>query len=83
MTNNEIKRLARRGGIKRLSGLVYGEMNTVLREFLGEVITNAATYCEHGRRMTVTVGDVVMALRRRGITVYGYNVDIYGFNKVR
>jgi hypothetical protein len=32
-----IRRLARRGGVKRLSGLVYEETRTVLKDFLTDV----------------------------------------------
>ena len=67
-----IRRLARRGGIKRLSGLVYEETRSVLKEFLVNVIKDAITYTEHARRRTVTANDVVYALRRRGRTLYGF-----------
>ena len=67
-----IRRLARRGGVKRLSGLVYEETRSVLKEFLTDVIRDAITYTEHARRRTVTANDVVYALRRRGRTLYGF-----------
>jgi histone H4 len=67
-----IRRLARRGGIKRLSGLVYEETREVLKDFMTNVIRDAISYTEHARRRTVTANDVVMALRRRGRTLYGF-----------
>jgi histone H4 len=67
-----IRRLARRGGVKRLSGLVYEETREVLKNFLTDVIRDAITYTEHARRKTVTANDVVYALRRRGRTLYGF-----------
>ena len=73
ITKPAIRRLARRGGVKRLSGLVYEELRATLRSFLENVIRDAVTYTECARRRTVTVFDVVYALRRRGRTLYGYN----------
>ena len=35
ITKPAIRRLARRGGVKRISGLVYAETRSVLRIFLG------------------------------------------------
>jgi histone H4 len=67
-----IRRLARRGGVKRISGLIYEETRSVLKVFLENVIRDAVTYTEHGRRKTVTAMDVVYALKRQGRTLYGF-----------
>ncbi len=72
ITKPAIRRLARRGGVKRISGLVYEETRTVLKEFLEDVIRDAVTYTEYARRKTVTAMDVVYALKRRGRTLYGF-----------
>ncbi|KAJ0083431.1 hypothetical protein Patl1_30824 [Pistacia atlantica] len=61
-----IRRLARRGGVKRISGLIYEETRGVLKIFLENVIRDAVTYTEHARRKTVTAMDVVYALKRQG-----------------
>ena len=66
-----IRRLARRGGVKRLSGLVYEETRGVLRVFLENVIRDAVTYTDHARRKTVTAMDVVYALKGHR-TLYGF-----------
>ena len=63
-----IRRLARRGGVKRISGLIYEETRGVLKVFLENVIRDAVTYTEHARRKTVTALDVVYALKRQGKT---------------
>ncbi|XP_004413721.1 PREDICTED: histone H4-like, partial [Odobenus rosmarus divergens] len=39
-----IRRLARRGGVKRISGLIYEETRGVLKVFLENVIRDAVTY---------------------------------------
>jgi len=71
ITKPAIRRLARRGGVKRISGLIYEETRGVLKVFLEAVIRDSVTYTEHARRKTVTAMDVVYALKRQGRTLYG------------
>uniref|UniRef100_A0A0E0F0E7 Histone H4 n=1 Tax=Oryza meridionalis TaxID=40149 RepID=A0A0E0F0E7_9ORYZ len=61
ITKPAIRRLARRGGVKRISGLIYEETRGVLKIFLENVIRDAVTYTEHARRKTVTAMDVKLA----------------------
>ncbi|KAH0789470.1 histone H4-3 [Histomonas meleagridis] len=72
ITKPAIRRLARRGGVKRISGDIYEEIRGVLRHFLENVIRDSVTYTEHARRKTVTAMDVVYALKRQGRTLYGF-----------
>jgi histone H4 len=72
VTKPAIRRLARRGGVKRISGLIYEETRTVLKGFLEATVKDAVTYTEHSRRKTVTALDVVYALKRQGKTIYGF-----------
>ena len=72
ITKPAIRRLARRGGVKRISGLIYEETRGVLKIFLENVIRDSVTYTEHARRKTVTAMDVVYALKRQGRTLYGF-----------
>ena len=65
ITKPAIRRLARRGGVKRISGLIYEETRGVLKVFLEGVIRDAVTYTEHAKRKTVTSLDVVYALKRQ------------------
>ncbi|XP_069054361.1 histone H4-like [Lepisosteus oculatus] len=67
ITKPAIRRLARRGGVKRISRLNYEETRGVLKVFLENV-----TYTEHAKRKTVTAMDVVYALKRQGCTLYGF-----------
>ncbi|XP_044950596.1 uncharacterized protein LOC123400672 [Hordeum vulgare subsp. vulgare] len=75
ITKPAIRRLARRGGVKRISGLIYEETRGVLKIFLENVIRDAVTYTEHARRKTVTAMDVVYALKRQGRTLYGFGAQ--------
>ncbi|KAJ7583257.1 histone-fold-containing protein [Mycena floridula] len=88
ITKPAIRRLARRGGVKRISGLIYEETRGVLKIFLenvsrlclishseshcSQVIRDSVTYTEHAKRKTVTALDVVYALKRSGRTLYGF-----------
>jgi histone H3/H4 len=72
ITKPAIRRLARRGGVKRISGLIYEEAREVMKVFLNDIIKDAVTYTEHARRKTVTAMDVVYALKINGRTLYGF-----------
>ena len=73
ITKQDIRRLARRGGVKRISGLVYEETRAILKVFLERIIRDAVTYMEHGNRKIITALDVVFALKRHGRTLYGFD----------
>ena len=72
ITKPAIRRLARRGGVKRINGIIYEETRGVLKVFMEGVIDDAVKYTEHARRKTVTATDVVHALKRHGFTLYGF-----------
>ena len=73
ITKPAIRRLARRGGVKRISGQIYSESRSVIKTFLENVIKDAVTYTEYSKRKTVTALDVVYALKRQGRVIYGFN----------
>ena len=70
ITKPAIRRLARRAGVKRLSGHIYDDTRRCLKDFLGNIIGDAVAYTEHARRKTVTAEDICNALRRRNKTLY-------------
>ena len=72
VTKPAIRRLCRRGGVKRLSDLIYEETRGVLKVFLQNIIRDAVTFTEHSRRKTITATDVVYALKNHGRTLYGF-----------
>lgn len=72
ITKPAIRRLARRGGVKRVAGTIYEEVRGNLKDFLSNVIRDAVTYTDHAKRKTVTAMDVVYALKRQGRTLYGF-----------
>jgi histone H4 len=72
ITRPAICRVARRGGVKRMSGLIYEETRSVLKVFLEDTIRDAVTITEYRKSKTVTAMDVIFALKRRGRTLYGF-----------
>jgi len=72
VTKGSVRRLARRAGIKRISGLLHEETRGVLKSFVEGVVRDATAYTEYAKKRTVTCGAVVAALRKRGRMLYGY-----------
>jgi histone H4 len=72
MSKGSLRRLARRGGVKRMSSSIFQDTEHVLREFLRETLRNSVVFMEHARRKTLTLQDVVYALKHQGNTLYGF-----------
>ena len=69
LSKGAVRRLARRGGVKRISGEVYREANSILKVFLKNIIESAVLYVDHAKRKTVTPRDIVMALKSNSYNV--------------
>lgn len=74
LTLGGIRRLARRGGVKRISAGVYDETRDFVNYFLSIVVKDCAVFTEASKRKTITAMDVIYALKRSGRTLYGYGV---------
>ena len=72
VTKGAIKRLARRAGVKRISALTYEEVRGSIKSFAESTIQDATAYTESAKRKTVTAGDIVNALKKKGKMIYGY-----------
>jgi histone H3/H4 len=72
LTKPAVRRLCRRGGVKRISGSIYDESRGVLKQFVDNVVKDTLAYAEHARRKTITAMDVIYALKRQGKTLYGF-----------
>ena len=75
ISDGAIRRLARRGGIKRIASDVYGEMRTIYVKFLDTLVQHSYAYCECAKRKTIMPQDVIYALKRQGRNMYGYVFD--------
>jgi histone H3/H4 len=80
-TKASIRRLARRGGIKRLgTGDADGEddnaylkLRDLMKDYTRGLVRRAMAMTESAKRKTVTIYDVVNVLRASGRSLYGYN----------
>ena len=74
ITNPAIRRIARRGGVKRTSLDTFPESRKIVQEFLEQIVSNAVIVSRATGKKTVTVGDVQYALQRNGRTLYGTSI---------
>ena len=72
ITKGSVRRLSRRAGIRRISGLLFEEVRGVLKSFVEKVVADSVGYTEYARKRTVTTSAVVAALKKRGRMLYGY-----------
>ncbi|KAJ7453397.1 hypothetical protein FB451DRAFT_1281143 [Mycena latifolia] len=70
-TKPAIRRLARRGGVKRLSLFMYEETRGCLYTYMKTLLRNTVLHTEHDYRTTVRAEDVRRALRWSGGAYYG------------
>ncbi|KAJ7114800.1 hypothetical protein C8R44DRAFT_794936 [Mycena epipterygia] len=69
-TKPTIRRVARRGGVKHMSGLMYEETRGSLSLYLHGLIGDTVFHTEHGYRTTVNSDNVKHAFRRSGRILY-------------
>ncbi|CAG8614663.1 12933_t:CDS:1, partial [Dentiscutata heterogama] len=72
ITKPDLRRLARRGGVKRISAGTYEEARSALKIFLQEVLRDVVSYIEYESKKTITVMEVLLALKKRGKSLYGF-----------
>jgi histone H3/H4 len=65
-----LRRLARRGGVKRISGTIYRDTRGALKARLEEILRQVTAVVDICHRKTVTVTDVVFVLNRMGTPIY-------------
>eukprot|EP00754_Rhynchopus_humris_P006298 Rhum_TRINITY_DN13061_c0_g1::Rhum_TRINITY_DN13061_c0_g1_i1::g.56555::m.56555/K11254/H4; histone H4 len=70
ITKGSIRRIARRGGCRRLSQGVYDEARAILRSFLDGVMADTCALLELTGRRTVRAADVLYSLKKAGKTLY-------------
>jgi histone H4 len=72
ITAPAIRRMARRAGVKRISGTVYEDQRERIKNLITMVMRTAIVYTQHARRKTVTPMDIVLGLKRVGTNLYGF-----------
>jgi len=58
ITKPVIKRLGKKAGVAKISGLVYAEVRGILQDFLNDQIRKMIIVMEHSKRKTITVDDI-------------------------
>ncbi|KAJ0385954.1 hypothetical protein COL922a_005322 [Colletotrichum nupharicola] len=77
ITRPAIRRLARRGGVKRISAMIYDDARSALKDRLTGIIRDCITYVEYRGAKTITIHDVIHSLRRLGAPIYGFDPETY------
>lgn len=70
ITRSSIRRLARRGGIKRISTSIYDEARKEIYADAENILKKAITYTEHARRKTISKPDIQHALSIKNRPIY-------------
>lgn len=70
-----IRKLARKGGVKRLSKNVYEPMSRFIIREGEKLLLDARVITEHMRRSTITVNDLLLAMRDKGVRMYGADAE--------
>ncbi|KAI4125665.1 MAG: hypothetical protein LQ347_005292 [Umbilicaria vellea] len=77
ITKGDIRRMARRGGVKRISGQIYEDVRSAMKDRMSRIIQDCVFILDNSGRKTISVSDVIFALRRIGTPVYGFDKDTY------
>jgi histone H4 len=72
VTNGAIRRLARRGGVKRIAMASHNNIREYIDDFMLRIVRDCLTYTEHRKARTITAMDVVYSLKKNGRVIYGY-----------
>ncbi|KAJ4368209.1 hypothetical protein N0V83_006565 [Neocucurbitaria cava] len=78
VTKGDIRRIARRGGVKRISATIYDDVRQALKERLARILKDVISVVEMCGRKTVSVTDIVFILNKQGTTLYGYDPSFTG-----
>ncbi|KAF9694526.1 hypothetical protein EKO04_007423 [Ascochyta lentis] len=78
VTKGDIRRLARRGGVKRISATTYDDIRQALKSRLHNILREVIAVVEHTGRKTVCVSDIIFVLNRQGRPIYGFDPSFVG-----
>jgi len=67
ITKPAIKRLAHKGGVKIISGLIYEETRGILKVWMEDVLSEAITYAQFYRKKTINEAMISAALTEKSI----------------
>lgn len=73
ISKGDIRRIARRGGVKRISANIYHDVRHALKSRLEFLLRQIVAVVESSGRKIVSVTDVIFILNRNGSTIYGFD----------
>ncbi|MCJ1291823.1 hypothetical protein MMC34_003368 [Xylographa carneopallida] len=56
--------------------MIYNDIRTALKDRITLLIQDCVFFVEHSKRKTVTVSDVIFALKRLGNPIYGFDPEV-------
>ncbi|KAH7395174.1 histone-fold-containing protein [Phaeosphaeria sp. MPI-PUGE-AT-0046c] len=78
VTKGDIRRLARRGGVKRIAATIYDDVRKALKDRLRSILKDAIAVVESTGRKTISVTDIIFVLNRQGRQLYGFDPSFIG-----
>jgi histone H4 len=82
LTPPAVRRLARRGGIKRIAALSNSETREVLVEYLKKILQHATTLADYQKHKTITVQDIIKSIQvATGKAYYGNGQHAQGYHE--
>ncbi|OAL03879.1 histone-fold-containing protein [Phaeosphaeriaceae sp. SRC1lsM3a] len=78
VTKGDIRRLARRGGVKRIAATIYEDVRQALKDRLRSILKDAIAVVESTGRKTISVTDIIFVLNRQGRQLYGFDPSFVG-----
>lgn len=67
-----LRRLARRGGVKRISNKVYDTVNGVAVNLLEDIVRSSMIVSNHAGRKMISLKDVLYTLNQKNSSLYGF-----------
>ena len=67
-----LRRLARRGGVKRISKKVYDTVNGVAVNMLEDIVRSSMIVSSHAGRKMISLKDVLYTLSQKNCSLYGF-----------
>lgn len=72
-SKRSLHHLCRRAGVQRVHYTLYRDITEIMKDFISDVVRDAAVRSFHARRKRVKTEDVQLALNKIGVNAYGYS----------
>lgn len=72
LTKGAIKRLAHKGGVKTISGLIYEDSRGIIKVYIEKIVEAAVKLTQHARKIVISREDVLESARVNGYPIYTF-----------